>query len=35
MAGINLLPWREAARKKSQQQFVMSVVAAIGLGVMV
>ena len=35
MAGINLLPWREAARKKSQQQFVMSVVGAVGLGVMV
>ncbi len=35
MAGINLLPWREAARKKSQQQFVMSVVAAIALGVFV
>jgi len=35
MAGINLLPWREAARKKSQQQFVMSAVAAVTLGVMV
>ena len=35
MAGINLLPWREEARKKSQQQFVMSVVAAVALGVMV
>lgn len=33
MAGINLLPWREAARKKSQQQFVMSIVGAIALGV--
>lgn len=33
MAGINLLPWREAARKKSQQQFVMSVVGAVALGV--
>ncbi|MEE9310329.1 MAG: PilN domain-containing protein [Cocleimonas sp.] len=32
MSGINLLPWREAARKKSQQNFVMSVVAAIALG---
>jgi len=32
MAGINLLPWREAARKKSQQNFVMSVVGAIALG---
>lgn len=35
MAGINLLPWREEARKKSQQQFVMSVVAAVALGVIV
>ncbi len=35
MAGINLLPWREEARKKSQQQFVMSIVAAVALGVMV
>ncbi len=35
MAGINLLPWREEARKKSQQQFVMSVVAAVTFGVMV
>lgn len=33
MAGINLLPWREAARKKSQQQFVMSIVGAIALGI--
>lgn len=33
MSGINLLPWREAARKKSQQQFVMSVVGAIAVGV--
>jgi len=33
MAGINLLPWRDAARKKSQQQFVMSVVGAVALGV--
>ena len=32
MAGINLLPWREAARKKSQQQFVMSIVGAVALG---
>ena len=32
MAGINLLPWREAARKKSQQNFVMSIVGAIALG---
>ena len=35
MAGINLLPWRDAARKKSQQQFVMSVVGAVALGVAV
>lgn len=35
MAGINLLPWREAAHKKSQQQFVMSAVAAVALGVAV
>ena len=35
MAGINLLPWREAARKKSQQQFVMSVVGAVALGILV
>ncbi|MGK0271010.1 MAG: type IV pilus assembly protein PilN [Cocleimonas sp.] len=33
MAGINLLPWREAARKKSQQQFVMSIVGAVAFGV--
>jgi type IV pilus assembly protein PilN len=35
MAGINLLPWREAARKKSQQQFVMSVVGALAIGAVV
>jgi len=35
MAGINLLPWREAARKKAQQQFVMSVVGAVAMGVAV
>lgn len=34
MAGINLLPWREAARKKSQQNFVMSIVGAVALGVL-
>ena len=34
MAGINLLPWREAAKKKSQQQFVMSVVGAVAIGVL-
>jgi len=32
MAGINLLPWREAARKKSQQQFYMTIVGAAALG---
>jgi len=35
MAGINLLPWREASRKKSQQQFVMSVVGALAVGAIV
>jgi len=34
MAGINLLPWREAAKKKSQQQFVMSIVGAVAMGVL-
>lgn len=33
MAGINLLPWREEARRKSQQQFVMSVVGAVAIAV--
>ncbi|HIP94790.1 MAG TPA: pilus assembly protein PilN [Leucothrix sp.] len=32
MSGINLLPWREAARKKSQQNFIMSVVGAVAVG---
>jgi type IV pilus assembly protein PilN len=32
MAGINLLPWREEARKKSQKQFVMTAVGAVLLG---
>jgi len=32
MSGINLLPWREEARKKSQQHFVMSIVGAIAVG---
>ena len=32
MSGINLLPWREAARKKSQQQFVMSIIGALAVG---
>lgn len=35
MSGINLLPWREAARKQSQQNFVMSVVGAIAVGAVV
>ncbi len=29
MAGLNLLPWREEARKKSQQTFVMMVASAV------
>ena len=29
MAGLNLLPWREAARKESQKKFVVMVVGAI------
>ncbi len=32
MAGLNLLPWREEARKKSQQNFVMMVAAAVAFG---
>ena len=32
MSGINLLPWREEARKKSQKQFVMTAVGAVVLG---
>ncbi len=35
MSGINLLPWREAARKQSQQNFVMSIVGAIAVGAVV
>jgi len=35
MSGINLLPWREEARKQSQQNFVMSVVGAVALGAVV
>lgn len=31
MAGLNLLPWREAARKESQKKFVMMVVGAIAV----
>lgn len=29
MAGLNLLPWREAARKESQKQFFMMAVAGV------
>jgi type IV pilus assembly protein PilN len=32
MAGLNLLPWREEARKKSQQTFVMIIVATVAVG---
>ncbi len=32
MAGLNLLPWREEARKKSQQYFIMMVATAIAVG---
>ncbi len=32
MAGLNLLPWREEARKKSQQYFIMMVAAAVAVG---
>jgi len=35
MSGINLLPWREEARKKSQQNFVMSIVGAVAMGAIV
>ncbi len=35
MSGINLLPWREEARKKSQQNFVMSIVGAVAMGAVV
>ncbi|WP_022952914.1 PilN domain-containing protein [Leucothrix mucor] len=31
MAGLNLLPWREQARKDSQKQFVMTVVGAVAV----
>ncbi|RVU84494.1 pilus assembly protein PilN [Leucothrix sargassi] len=31
MAGLNLLPWREAARKESQKQFFMMAVAGIAV----
>jgi len=34
MAGLNLLPWREEARKKSQQHFVMMVAVAVAFGAM-
>ena len=29
MAGLNLLPWREEARKESQKQFFMMAVAGV------
>ena len=32
MAGINLLPWRDAARERSQKMFVTSVIGAVVLG---
>ena len=32
MAGLNLLPWREEARKKSQQTFVIMVAAGVAFG---
>ncbi|MCK5897323.1 MAG: PilN domain-containing protein [Cocleimonas sp.] len=32
MSGLNLLPWREEARKKSQQTFIMSVAATVAVG---
>jgi len=32
MTGLNLLPWREEARKKSQQTFVMMIVATVAVG---
>ena len=35
MSGINLLPWREAARKQSQQNFVMSIVGGVAVGALV
>ncbi|PWQ98526.1 PilN domain-containing protein [Leucothrix arctica] len=31
MAGLNLLPWREAARKESQKQFFMMAVAGVAI----
>jgi len=31
MSGLNLLPWRDAARKESQKRFVITVVAAIAV----
>lgn len=34
MAGLNLLPWREQARKKSQQRFVMIIAATVAFGAM-
>ena len=34
MAGLNLLPWRDAAREKSRKQFMMAVIAALAFGVL-
>ncbi|MGB1310923.1 MAG: PilN domain-containing protein [Leucothrix sp.] len=31
MAGLNLLPWRDAARKESQKKFVILVVSAVAI----
>lgn len=31
MSGLNLLPWREAARKESQKKFIMMLVGAIAV----
>lgn len=32
MAGLNLLPWREEARQKSQQHFIIMIVSAVAVG---
>jgi len=34
MAGLNLLPWRDAAREKSRKQFMMAVIASLAFGVL-
>ena len=31
MAGLNLLPWRDEARKESQKKFVIMVVSAVAV----